>query len=322
MTAVDGVRPILFTIDTSAQAVHQRFSGWPDLFLTDTVLADLARGPEHLPDETRRLLSDKSLLQGLSFRLPILERLPVARWEQAIEKAIEPRLGTLRELVGLLQTTWQSKHGHSTWTEVAHSLLIGFVLWGCGSQLLLSALDCKVMAAIVLNPDTTNTLWHGFVRGNQQYGVSWLLGKRFGDSQRVHELLKGLEVGQALDTLAEDGSLLVLHPQALKVLQRLGGLTAEKADQSGMHYTAWPIVNETRLDAVRPEITLLLAALNLLIEETVSLLSREAALSFPELQQGDLALIFYALLAEILAGDWERSGRIPAVTNPMLNSLR
>lgn len=326
MTEVTKQTPTLFTIDSSATAIYRRFQGWPDTYLTEQTLAELVSNPDQLPVQTRELLVAKGALRTVDGQwlvcLPVFEQLPTSVWSDALAEAGKPYLETLSYAVEQLKGHWQARPGMPTWPEVAHSLLLGFLLWGCGGRLLLAQQQVEVTALIVTDPGTTAALWHGFVRANQDYGVSTMLGNDFKESERVHRLLKRVEVGQALYTLAEDKSLLVLHPQASRTLLRLGGLTTEKPDDNGLHYAAWPVLSPAQLALMKSDLFTVVAGLNLFLEETVVKVLPAITPAYPELLPADLAMLLFAILTKQLADAWQQVGLLPELVRPQLGDLK
>lgn len=317
--------PLLFTVDSSARAIYHRFRGWPDVLLTAPVLTELVRDPSQLDQATQAQLIQRNLLQPADgqwlFRLPVWEQLPTADWASRLRAAGQDYQDTLLSATRQLAAQWPERHGVPVWPEIAHSLLLGFVWWGCGSRLLLRETGMEVLAVVVGAVGAAAGVWHGFVRANPEFGVSTLLTGAWPESQRVHRLLQRPEVGQALQTMAADGSLLALHPHAIRVLQRLGGLASAQADERGLHHIGWPVITPAQLAACQPELQRLLAAIRLLIRSVLCPQLSLLGPQHPHLQPGDLGLVLYALVGQWLAESWEQAKLLPARVPPSLGDL-
>lgn len=318
--------PQLFTVDSNAKAIYRRWQCWPDSLLTGDVMLQLAKDPDRLPEADQSNLRQAGLLQEVAGRfrpaIPIYEQLPLAEWREEMQKSVSTRGQELTEAVATLKDSWTSSTRLPDWDGVAHNLLLGYLLWGVGSRSLLALCETEVLAVIVTDPARSVGIWHGFVRANQEHGVSTLLGEQFSQSVLVQSLLYRPEVAQALRTLAADRSLLVLHPYAQRVLQRLAALVTERADETGLHHLAWPALDPTDLGGPQEELKTVLAGVHSLQRESLLRQAADGANRFPWLQRGDLALAAYSLLVRELADWWVGAGLLPPLISPRLGDLR
>lgn len=321
------IAPRLFTIDRSAVAIHDRWHCWPDSLLTGEVMTQLATDPGQLSESVASSLLQAGFLlrseNRLHAALPVYEQLPLDIWRQSLRQGVRLQQSELVVAAERLRTRLSGITRMPAWMEVAHSLLLGFLLWGCGSRLLLELWRTDVMAVIVTAPEQAAGVWHGFVRSNQEHGVSTLIGEPFAQSLVVQELLYLPEVGTALRSLACDDSVLVLHPRAIRILQSLAGLTSDRADESGLHHLAWPALDNADLQGLQAELQLVLSAVFLLQRQLIpDLLQPSLLKEFPGLQQGDLALAAYSLLVRELADLWSQYGLLPPLVAPRLLDLK
>ena len=293
--------PELIILATNAQAVKARFKGWPDLLLPENVLRQSIDDPAQLPRLT----------------IPVYEQLPLEQWQQAIGTLAAPHLLKLRSAVHQLEQDWQSQPEAPSWEQVAHSLLVNYLLWSVGGQMLLKL--CGVTAATVIadKPGDTAAIWQGFVRYNQQYGVSCLLGTQHENSVSVRNLLNRQDVVKAMATLTDDRRLTVSVSSARRTLNSLAALTGDRADD-GSESTAWPILSASDLRNVKASLLGVSRALQPLLQQVVVEMADKTRTESEHFAPPDIAMVVYGLLVRITADDWTEAGLLPARVQPVI----
>lgn len=313
--------PELMILATDAQAVKARFRGWPDLLLPEDVLHQSIDDPAQLAQELQVELRQRGLLQakGASLRLtiPVYEQLPLEQWQQGISAVASPHLLKLRSAAHQLEQDWQSQPEAPSWEQVAHSLLVNYLLWGVGGQMLLKL--CGVTAATVIadKPGDAAAIWQGFVRYNQQYGVSCLLGTQYENSVAVRNLLNRKDVVKAVATLTGDRRLTVSESSARRSLNSLAALAGDRADD-GSEETAWPVLSAKDLRNVKASLLGVSRALKPLLQQLVAEMADKNRTELEHFAQPDITFAVYGLLVRIIADDWTEAGLLPARVQPVI----
>jgi hypothetical protein len=313
--------PQLIILATDAQAVKARFGGWPDLLLPEDVLSQLLDGPGQLAPELQIKLRERGLLQaeGAALRLaiPVYEQLPLEQWQQSIAKVVVPHLAKLQSAVSKLQQDWGTQPGAPAWEKVAHSLLVNYLLWGVGGQMLLKLHGVTAATVIVNKLGDSEAIWQGFVRYNQQYGASCLLGSQYEHSVTVRELLNKQDVVTAMATLTDDRRLTVSEASARRPLSRLSALGGDRADD-GTERTTWPVLAAKDLRSAKDSLLAVSKALLPLLKQVVAALADKARPELVMFEQADISLVAYGLLVRIIADDWTEAGLLPSRVQPIV----
>jgi len=313
MTVANSVKqvPQLIILATDAQAVTARFGGWPDLLLPEDILSQLLNDPGQLAPELQVKLQERGLLQaeGAALRLtiPVYEQLPLEQWQQSIGEAVVPHLPKMQDAIRKLQQDWGLKPGVPAWEKVAHSLLVNYLLWGVGGQMLLKLHGVTTATVIVDKPGDSEAIWQGFVRYNQQYGASCLLGSQYENSVTVRDLLNKPDVATAMATLTDDRRLTVSEASARRPLSRLSALGGDRADD-GTEKTTWPVLVAHDLRSVKDS----------LLAVSKALLPLQQVVAEVADKQADSVLGAYGLLVRIIADDWTEAGLLPSLVQPIL----
>ncbi len=282
--------PELVILARNAQDIFQRFGGWPDLLVTDGRFAD-------------------------QLELPVYEKLPLSGWREQLTVLTAPYLPELRRGAEQLRAAWLAD-----WSGVAHSLLVHWLLWTVGGYSLLKHLDSQALALVVTAAEENGAVWPGFVRSNQEFGVSCLIGTAYGRMTDLRTLLDGADVAKSLATLQSDRSLLVRTTAVSRFLNRVSGLSSGRSDD-GSYQVTWPMMAAADLERVAPELFHLAAGLSLLQRQTVTPLLAVAPSERPEHQPADLAVGIYALLVQLLVEDWVQAQILPHPEQPLLAGL-
>ncbi len=320
------LRPRLFTSATDAKALIARFRGWPDQLLTPAVLTQISSKPNQLDPAILAQLQREGLLRstpaGLRFSLPVDATLPTVRWSEELSERLTDHQGALRSAAVRLRKAWQHLDGqtfHPGWDDIAHSLLVSYMLWVVGGSLLRRQFDAAVLAVVVTNPETSQSIWPSFIRVNGRFGVSHLLGRLYAQSEAVDDLLRSSDTSQALSSVDANHSLLVTHPRALSVIIGLSGANSEP-DGRGLRQVTWPVLSAAELRQCSGELRSFCDALRALIEQALpETIALEA--SSTGLLPSDLAMAAYACLVYLIAEDWLRAGLLPPVHTLRLNHL-
>ena len=312
--------PQLIILATDAQAAKARFGGWPDLLLPADVLSQLRDDPGQLAPELQVKLRESGLLQakGAALRLtiPVYEQLPPGEWQQAIGKVVSPHLARLQDDVHKLQQDWGAKPGTPAWDQVAHSLLVNYLLWGVGGQMLLKLHGVTGATVIVDKPGDSEAIWQGFVRYNQQYGVSCLLGRQYENSVAVRDLLNRQDVVTAMATLTDDRRVTVSEASARRPLSNLSALGGDRAED-GTEKATWPVLAAKDLRSVKDSLLAVSRALLPLLQHVAATVTDKVRPESELFEQADIALAAYALLVRIIADDWTDAGLLPARVQPI-----
>ena len=313
--------PELIILATDAEAVKARFKGWPDLLLPENVLRQSIDDPAQLPLELQAKLRQRGLLQAegacLRLTIPVYEQQPLEQWQKAIGSMAAPHLLKLRSTVHQLKQDWQSPPEAPSWERVAHSLLVNYLLWSVGGQMLLKL--CGVTAATVIaeKPGDTAAIWQGFVRYNQQYGVSYLLGTQHDSSVSVRNLLNRQDVAKAMATLTDDRRVTVSESSARRTLNSLAALANDRADD-GSESTAWPVLSARHLRNVKASLLGVGRALQPLLQQVVVEMADQTRADSAHFAQPDIAMVAYGLLVRIIADDWTEAGLLPDRIQPVI----
>ncbi len=315
--------PQLIVLATDAQAVKARFGGWPDLLLPESVLRQLADDPKQLPQEMKAALLRRGLLltEGTSTRLaiPVVDQLPLAQRQQDLAEVAAPHLPELRHAVSQLQRDWQSRADAPAWEQVAHSLLVNYLLWSVGGQMLLKLCGATAATALVNRPGESDAIWQGFVRYNQQYGASYLLGARYENSAAVRDLLNRDAVVKTMATLSEDRRLTVSESSARRYLNSLCALAGGRAED-GSERTAWPVLSARDLRDSKALLVAVSIAMRPLIQHAAAAATDTAGTEMELFVPSDIALVAYGLLAKIAADDWIEAGLLPEPVHPVIGT--
>lgn len=286
--------PELIVLASNVQAIHERFQGWPDLLVSDGRYAE-------------------------TLHLPVHEELPLPAWREQLHLLTSPSLEEMRVSVQRLQQAWsESKLGD--WSGVAHSLLLHYLLWTVGGKMLLQSLRDSVGAAVVRQIDESAAIWPGFLRSNQEFGVSLLLGCDYVSMTTLRDLLDSNDVTRVLATLRSDLTLQVNTPTGSRVLNRISALSSNRA-ADGAHQMIWPQLAASKLQQLRPELQNAACALSLLLRQAVLPITEVAAVEAPTHRSADLGLIVFSLLVKLLADDWLSAKLLPQPVQALLSGL-
>lgn len=313
--------PELIVLGKSAQAIYRRFQGWPDSWLAE-VWPGLQQDPDSIADPWRTRLQQAGILTAghpAELALPFDRDLPIDRWCEQLRSAMAPYLADLQEAVRRLAESC-GQQGLPAWSETAHSLLVSYLLWGVGGELLLQITGVEAAAVLVTTPAESVAVWPGFVRANQQFGISCPLGGRYSGSTDLRGLLNRSEVSQALATISTDRTVLVSLPVAARVLSRLSFMSGDRL-ADGSRRIIWPTLTAGDLQRVRVQLLLLAQGLGLLIRSIVPAFVGQQQTNWPACREADLALLVYGLLVRTLLDDWLSSGLLPAMVAPVQGSL-
>lgn len=287
-------QPELVLLARNAQDIFLRFQGWPDLLVTDGGFAE-------------------------KLRLPVFEQLPLSRWREQLGGLAAASLPGLRAGVEQLTAAW-TKSNSDSWAGVAHSLLVHWLLWSVGGRVLLLHLGCPVAGLVVAAAEESDCIWPGFIRSNQEFGVSCLLGGKYGRMSELRSLLKGADVAKSLATLQTDRSLLVRTTGASRVLNRVSGLSSGRTDD-GSYRATWPVMSAPDLGRVEQQLAHLAAGLSLLQRQAVLPLAAAVTPELPQYGLADLSLGIYALLVQALIADWLEAKLLSQPVQPLVDGL-
>lgn len=315
--------PDLMILASSAQGIYRRFKGWPDTYISPEVWTQLVTEPAQLAPDVRSLLEQKGILQAGTaapyLTIPVYEQLPREQWRNQLRALALPNQSDLRAGINLLREQW-NKQRLPDWNDLAHSFLVNYLLWSVGGQLLLGQYSSESSAVVVSSLADGAAVWQGFVRANQQFGVSCLLGGKYEGSLTVRDLLNKSDVLQALATLREDKTLYVASSTAGRILNRFSAVGNDRGADGSQH-ASWPVLEASQLRLLKANLLLATQALRLLIQQTVVPLVEAAAAGLQRYTPPDLALVAYALLIGVLVDDWTEANLLPPRIQPLLAGL-
>lgn len=287
-------QPELVIVARTAQDIFRRFGGWPDLLVPDGHFA-------------------------AKLELPTYEHLPLSRWQAQLGSLAASSLPDLRQGAAQLRTAWvDAKLDH--WSGVGHSLLVHWLLWTALGYSLLECLGSQAAAIVVTAAEESGAVWPTFVRSNQEFGVSCLLGKAYGRMRNLRSLLCGADVSKSLATLQSDRSMLVKTTAVSRVLNRVSALSTARSD-NGTYRVIWPMIAAADMKRVEPQLSHLAAGLSLLQRQMVTELLPVWSRDLPQFQPADLAIGSYAVLVQVLVEDWLQAQILPPAVPPLVEGL-
>ena len=163
--AAHQVRLLLLAHD--AAAIHRRFGHSPQLAvqgLSGEQLQQVLQGADAAVAE--RMLAAGLLRAKQSqweLAIPTYSAIEQTEVAKVIATALTPHREQMQVYVEDLQQAWlRHQEMLPAWDSIAHSLLIGYLLWGVGSHLLLAARQSSTLACLVVDEMDAIGPWLSF----------------------------------------------------------------------------------------------------------------------------------------------------------------
>lgn len=314
----------LLMLSGDRQSLLQRFPIWPEQVLVPADWQRLFAPKVGTADQSAERLLAAGLLRHwhgqLRVALPVHGLVqPEQNWEQ-LSVFGQCSANRLAPFVMNLRQYWQSAVGvEPAWEQVAHNLLLGFLLGACGGQLLLELCQAPAAALLVESPGQSSGIWFSFSRLRPDLALVDLVGQAYPSADKLTQLLGLPDVRDTLASADDRGQLIIYGDRPLKLLRALAGYRETSPGPWLPHdyWLAWPTLTPRVLRLINQPLHLFCRALRLVVQELLTLLD---SLVWPEyLQRVDLGLLMLFDLSGLLQAAWVDQGLLPSVAVPWLD---
>ncbi|NLY53630.1 MAG: hypothetical protein GX060_03260 [Firmicutes bacterium] len=317
----------LLLIATDARAIYQRFKDDPSRALADLNAEDLQQALTGADATVLQKLSAAGLVrvEGSSgyLTVPRYAKVLETGLDKQVQASVSPYLQRFYPLIDDLRRAWQSAPApRPSWEDIAHNLLVGYLLGGIGAHLLLDIMETKVMACLLEERGSLLGPWLSFLSADHEVAVTTLVGSDYPHAWEMRDLLNNRYMRQTLASLDEDNSIVIYGDPTLDLMRRLSGYARTGKGKLAVdgYSLAWPILRLEQLKAIEKTLELLTAALSLLLQTVLPPCQDYLAARTPKANP-DTALVTYNLLAHHLTQSWQEADLLPPIIGPALGPL-